>query len=121
MAARRRPPGRRRWLPAGQLLAAAFQAGLQRFHEVGHAGPSLRPRGGDLPPLLPAHFEKAGALVDEDTIAKSVVCGPDVERHIKALRQHAHAGYDHICVHQIGPDQESFFRVYEREVLPKLR
>jgi hypothetical protein len=27
----------------------------------------------------------------------------------------------HACVHQIGPDQEGFFRFYEREVLPKVR
>jgi hypothetical protein len=24
-------------------------------------------------------------------------------------------------VHQVGPDQEGFFRFYEQEVLPKLR
>jgi hypothetical protein len=24
-------------------------------------------------------------------------------------------------VHQVGPDQEGFFRFYEREVLPRLR
>ncbi|MCA1691669.1 MAG: TIGR03557 family F420-dependent LLM class oxidoreductase [Actinobacteria bacterium] len=28
------------------------------------------------------------------------------------------AGYDHVYVHQVGPDQEGFFRFYEREVMP---
>jgi len=70
---------------------------------------------------LPAHFEKAAALVDEASIAESVVCGPDAERHIKAIRRHLDAGYDHVCLHQIGPDQEGFLGFYEREVLPRFR
>jgi len=28
------------------------------------------------------------------------------------------AGYDHVYFHQIGPDQEGFFRFAERELLP---
>jgi hypothetical protein len=31
------------------------------------------------------------------------------------------AGYDHICIHQIGWDQMGFFRFYAQEVLPTLR
>ena len=31
------------------------------------------------------------------------------------------AGYDHIYVHQVGPDQEGFFHFYEQAVLPQLR
>ncbi len=49
------------------------------------------------------------------------MCGPDPERHISKLGEYLDAGYDHVWVHQIGPDQEGFFRFYEREVLPKLR
>jgi len=30
------------------------------------------------------------------------------------------AGFTQVYVHQIGPDQEGFFRFYEREVLPRL-
>jgi G6PDH family F420-dependent oxidoreductase len=33
----------------------------------------------------------------------------------------ADAGFDHVHVHQVGADQETFFRFYEREVLPRLR
>jgi coenzyme F420-dependent glucose-6-phosphate dehydrogenase len=28
--------------------------------------------------------------------------------------------YDHVYVHQIGPDQEGGIRFHEREVLPKI-
>ncbi len=70
---------------------------------------------------LPAHFEEAAELVDEEDIADSVVCGPDAERHLEAIREYVDAGYDHVYVHQIGPDQEGFFDFYERSVLPELR
>jgi hypothetical protein len=30
-------------------------------------------------------------------------------------------GYTEIYMHQIGPDQEGFFRFFEKEILPELR
>jgi coenzyme F420-dependent glucose-6-phosphate dehydrogenase len=70
---------------------------------------------------LPAHFEEAAELVGEEEIAESVVCGPDAGKHLDAIREYLDAGYDHVYVHQVGPDQEGFFRFYEQEVLPELR
>lgn len=69
---------------------------------------------------LPAHFEEAAETLDEDDVGESIVCGPDPEVHLGAIREYAEAGYDHVYVHQIGPDQEGFFDFYAREVLPKL-
>jgi coenzyme F420-dependent glucose-6-phosphate dehydrogenase len=69
---------------------------------------------------LPRHFEQAASMVDEDAVAEKVVCGPDPERHLDAIRKYTAAGYDHVWIHQIGPDQEGFFRFYQREVLPKI-
>ena len=40
--------------------------------------------------------------------------------HLDAIRKYADAGYEHVYVHQVGPDQEGFFRFYEHEVLPRL-
>jgi hypothetical protein len=70
---------------------------------------------------LPAHFEAAAELVDEDTIAESMVCGPDPKDHLEALQEYADAGYEHVCVHQVGPDQEGFMQFYKREIFPRLR
>jgi coenzyme F420-dependent glucose-6-phosphate dehydrogenase len=70
---------------------------------------------------LPAHFEEMAQLVSEDKVAESIVCGPDPEQHIKLIKRFADAGYDHVYVHQVGPNQEGFFRFYEREVLPKFQ
>lgn len=69
---------------------------------------------------LPAHFEAVATLVTEEAVAESVVCGPDAKAHLDAIRKYAEAGYDHVCVHQVGPDQAGFFDFYAREVLPGL-
>jgi coenzyme F420-dependent glucose-6-phosphate dehydrogenase len=67
---------------------------------------------------LPAHFEEAAAVLDADDIAGSIVCGPDPERHRSAIQEYVDAGYDHVYVHQIGPEQEGFIDFYEHEILP---
>jgi G6PDH family F420-dependent oxidoreductase len=69
----------------------------------------------------PAHFEQAAKMVREEDVAEAIICGPDPERHIAGVKEFVDAGYDHVYLHQIGPDQEGFFRFYEHEVLPKLR
>ncbi len=69
----------------------------------------------------PTHFEQAAQMVRPDDLAESVPLGPDPERHLASIRQYLDAGYDHVYVHQIGPDQEGFFDFYQREVLPKLK
>jgi coenzyme F420-dependent glucose-6-phosphate dehydrogenase len=69
---------------------------------------------------LPAHFREVAAFVSEDYVSELIVCGPDPAPHIEKFRSFAEAGYTHVCVHQVTPDQEGFFRFYEREVLPQL-
>ena len=68
----------------------------------------------------PAHFEQLAGMVTEDAVAEAIVCGPDPERHAEAVRRFVDAGFDHVYVHQAGPDQEGCLRFYEREVLPAL-
>jgi coenzyme F420-dependent glucose-6-phosphate dehydrogenase len=74
--------------------------------------------GVELP--LPRHFEQAAEVVREEDVADSVVCGPNPEAHLEAIRAYLDAGYDHVYLHQVGPDQDGFFRFYESEVLPKV-
>jgi coenzyme F420-dependent glucose-6-phosphate dehydrogenase len=66
---------------------------------------------------LPRHFEQAAELVSEDDVAEKVVCGPDPEAHRGMIETFAEAGYDHVYVHQVGPDQEGFLDFYSREIL----
>jgi G6PDH family F420-dependent oxidoreductase len=68
----------------------------------------------------PAQFEAAAKLITEDAVASTLVCGPDPEKHLKEIRSYGDAGFDHVYIHQVGPDQEGFFRFYQREIFPKL-
>jgi coenzyme F420-dependent glucose-6-phosphate dehydrogenase len=78
---------------------------------------------GEMGALLPTptHYEEAVKLVTEDDIAEVITCGPDPQRHIELIQKGIDAGYDHIHVYQVGPDQEGFFRFYEREILSAFR
>jgi hypothetical protein len=70
---------------------------------------------------LPQHFEDVAKLVTEDAVAQTIVCGPDAEAHVQALMKYVDAGFDHVALHQVGPDQAGFFRFYASEVLPRLK
>jgi coenzyme F420-dependent glucose-6-phosphate dehydrogenase len=69
----------------------------------------------------PKHYEQAVSVVTEDDVAEVITCGPDPNRHVEAIKSCEEAGYDHVHLYQVGPDQEGFFRFYEREVFPRLR
>ena len=68
----------------------------------------------------PRQFEEACAAATPEGLAKAVVLGPDPEHHLEAIRQFAEAGFDHVYVHQVGPEVEGFLHFYEREVMPAL-
>jgi G6PDH family F420-dependent oxidoreductase len=70
---------------------------------------------------LPSSFEALGKLVTEDALAEQVPCGPDPDAHFAKIQPYLEAGYDHVYLHQVGPDQEGFLRFAEGELLPKLR
>ena len=75
---------------------------------------------GELGQVLPtpAHFEQATEMVDADDVAETVVCGPDADAHVEQIQEFVDAGYDHVSVHQIGPDQAECIEFYEEEILP---
>ena len=67
-----------------------------------------------------SHYEAVAELVREEDVAESVVCGPDPERHLDQIRAFEQAGFDHVFVHQIGPDQGGFLRFYSERILPEI-
>ena len=124
--------------PDGDLLAAFDSAGGAgpRYGQVTVCWAKSRPEAirtalewwpnaglrGTLPQELPlpSHFEQAAAMVSEDDIADAIACGPDPSEHLEKIRAFVDAGYDHVYIHQVGPDQQGFFRFYERELHPAL-
>lgn len=69
---------------------------------------------------LPRHFEQAAGTVRPDDLTKTVACGPDADKHVDNIKKFVEAGYDHIWLHQIGPDQAGFLDFAEKELLPRL-
>jgi G6PDH family F420-dependent oxidoreductase len=68
---------------------------------------------------MPGHFAQAAGMVSPEDVDEVVACGPDADRHMEMINRFEDAGYTHVYVHQIGPDQEGFFDFYKREILPQ--
>jgi coenzyme F420-dependent glucose-6-phosphate dehydrogenase len=110
--------GKPRYVELGVCWAKDERTARKTAHEIWSLAATPGPLFTELP--LPSHFEAAMEPLTEDMVAEAVVCGPDAEKHVARIREALDAGYTHVCIHQVGPDQEGFFRFYEREVLPKL-
>jgi len=78
--------------------------------------------GGELNQELatPTHFKQATQLVREEDIARKIVCGPDPEPVIAKIQEYVDAGFDHIFLHQVGPDQDGFFKFFQNELQSQL-
>lgn len=76
---------------------------------------------GELGQILPtpAHFEQASELVDEDQIAESIPCGPDLDAHLEKIGEYEEAGFDELYVQQVGDGHERMFELYSQEILPR--
>ena len=75
---------------------------------------------GELAQILPtpAHFEQVSRLVTPEMVAEGTPCGPDLDRIRERIDAYAAAGVDELYVQQIGPEQDAYFDVFEREILP---
>jgi coenzyme F420-dependent glucose-6-phosphate dehydrogenase len=93
---------------------AARETALEVWPNAGLKGPL----GQEL--ALPGDFEDVAEMVDEEAIAGAIVCGPDPERHLRAIDAFSSAGFDRVYVHQVGANQEGFFRFYKESVLPEM-
>jgi coenzyme F420-dependent glucose-6-phosphate dehydrogenase len=60
-------------------------------------------------------------MVREEDIAEAITCGNDPRKHIGAIQKYVDAGYDHVYVHQVGPDQAGFMEFYKNNVLPEFQ
>jgi G6PDH family F420-dependent oxidoreductase len=66
-------------------------------------------------------FEAATKHVTPEVVAQQVTCGPSAEMHLKSITKFIEAGYDHIILTQVGPQQAEFIAFFERELAPALR
>ena len=68
----------------------------------------------------PSDFDAVAESVTLEMATEEVPCGPDPEPVIEQVREWEQAGFDHIALHQIGPDQDGFLRFWEQELRPRL-
>lgn len=69
----------------------------------------------------PAQFTDLVSIVTEDQVAEAITCGPDPKVHLDAIQAFIDAGYDHVYLHQVGPDQDGFLDFARRKLLPELQ
>lgn len=70
----------------------------------------------------PAAIAQASEFVRPEDVAQTVPCGPDLDRHVQAVRKHLDAGLTAVALVQVGaPMQEQFLNWAQRELLPALR
>ncbi|MEJ7837879.1 MAG: TIGR03557 family F420-dependent LLM class oxidoreductase [Thermomicrobiales bacterium] len=68
---------------------------------------------------LPLYYEQGLALVTNEKVAESIVCGPDIEAIHAGIQEFVDNGFSHVYLHQIGPDQAEFMSMARRDILPR--
>jgi hypothetical protein len=66
-------------------------------------------------------FEAASQYISPKAVAEKISCGPSSEHHLDAIDKFVKAGFDHIILVQIGPDQDYFLDQFQKEFAPALR
>jgi G6PDH family F420-dependent oxidoreductase len=108
-----------RWSQVSLCWAADRDDAVETVHRVWPTAMVPGQLSQDLPTV--AHFETAVSIVTPEMIADAMPCGPDPEPVLEKARAAIDTGIDHVYFHQVGPDQEGFFRFWEKELAPALR
>jgi coenzyme F420-dependent glucose-6-phosphate dehydrogenase len=68
---------------------------------------------------LPKDFEQLVEGRSADELEGKLVLGNDPEEYLEELKTYDSAGYTHVYIHQIGPDQNGFLKFAKSELLPR--
>ena len=66
-------------------------------------------------------FAAASRHVTPDRLAEEISCGPSTDAHIEKIQKYIEAGFDHIIITQIGPDQDIAMEAFADRLAPRLR
>jgi G6PDH family F420-dependent oxidoreductase len=100
-------------------FAKSDEEGLKLLHKYSRFGAL----GWDVLAELPSvkAFEEATEFVKPEDLKKEIPHGPAVEPYVATVKKWLDAGFDHIVLLSVGPDQESFMRFFAESLAPKLR
>jgi hypothetical protein len=95
-----------------------YAASEQKAREIAHRYHRWSLAGGPVMPELPDTntFAAASRHITPEDVAEEVSLGPSSEPHQNAIRKYIEAGFDHLILMQIGPEQDPFFEFFEREL-----
>jgi G6PDH family F420-dependent oxidoreductase len=79
--------------------------------------------GWHIMPELPTTeaFAAASKHVAPETVAQEISCGPSADHHLEAIGRYIDAGFDHLILVQIGPEQDAFTDFFTQKLAPQLR
>jgi G6PDH family F420-dependent oxidoreductase len=89
---------------------------LHRYHRWGVLGWSVL---AELP--RPQSFEEATEKIEPADLRESIPCGPDPDAYLRRIDEFLDAGFDSVILMQVGPDQDGFFKFFEKELASELR
>lgn len=105
-------------------LAICYGPDESQCQKIAHEKMRFAPLGWPVMSELPDPdgFGAATQFVRPDDLAMTLPCGPDLDRHVAAIRKYVDAGYTHVCMTQAGGRGKSeFFDWAQNELLPALR
>jgi G6PDH family F420-dependent oxidoreductase len=99
--------------------APTKKAGLDLVHEYSRFGAFSWSVLSELPNV--GAFEDAAKYVKPEDLRSEVPHGPDVDTYVEAVKKFVDAGFDHIVLLAVGPEQEPFIRFFESKLAERLR
>jgi G6PDH family F420-dependent oxidoreductase len=105
-----------RYVEIGMCWAESEAAALRTMHRYAR----WSGLGWEVLPELatPKAFAAATKSVRPEDLAEDTPHGPDPAKFVDAISKAVDAGFDHLVLHQIGPEQAGFLRFFEQELRP---
>lgn len=69
----------------------------------------------------PAEVSRACAGITKEDVSAAIVCGPDPDDYVRAIKECFVSGYQAVALHAIGPDQQGFLDFFRQELAPRLK
>jgi G6PDH family F420-dependent oxidoreductase len=99
--------------------AKSKQEGLELAHKYARFGALGWKVLAEIPGV--AGFEEATKYIKPEDLSENVPHGPDVKVYVEGIKKYLDAGFDHIVLMGLGPDQEGFIRFFQKQLAPHLR
>lgn len=69
----------------------------------------------------PVEMERLADALPIERVATRWIVSADADEHVEAIWKYVDMGFRHLVFHAPGPDQTRFLKLYETQILPRLR